>query len=117
MIRSHLLFLASLAIFALVSWGLSAQLMKRYTVNTELERLEREARRIEQENLTLEQFIAYSKTTAFIEREARLKKTLQREGEETIVVRGLQNQQSTSLMTRKSDTRSNPRKWMDYVMR
>ncbi|MBI4262189.1 hypothetical protein HY624_01540, partial [Candidatus Uhrbacteria bacterium] len=66
-LRGHFLLFASLIAFTFVSWGLSRQLIKKYTVDQELVRMQRMAEEIERENETLRTLIEYTKTTQYIE--------------------------------------------------
>ncbi len=114
-LRGHFLLLASLVAFTFVSWGLSRQLIKKYTVDQELLRMQRVAEGIEHENETLRTLIEYTKTTQFIEREARLKKGLKAPGEEVAIIRGIKkNEESQRAIP--DDERTNPERWRDYIL-
>ncbi|MBI4276398.1 hypothetical protein HY629_01010 [Candidatus Uhrbacteria bacterium] len=111
----HWLFLVSVIILFFVSSSLARQLMRQYTVTSDLTRLTREAERIEEDNGRLRTLIGYAKSLPFIEREARLKKTLQKPGEEVVVVQGAAPIAATH--NTETDDRSNARKWFDLFLR
>lgn len=113
-IHAHWLFVVSGVILFFVSTSLARQLIRQYAVTSELSRLTREAARIEEDNARLRTLIDYAKSLPFIEREARLKKTLQKPGEEVVVVQGARA--VTSRAQTPTDTRSHARKWLDLFL-
>ena len=117
-LRSSVFTVGSLILFALVSWALAKQIVKKYTVNQDVIRLQQKAQKLEQENKEIEQLLTYLNSTAFVEKEARLKKGLAAPDEHVVVIQNLTEEgaKKKENVTQK-DTRSNPKKWFDYFLR
>lgn len=83
--KKALLVLAALAVFAVGS-GLIQLVIRRRSVDADIARLEAEAEQLEGKNGEMTTLIQRFQTTAFLEREARLKLNMQKPGEEVIVI-------------------------------
>jgi len=109
----------------LISIPLAKNLTKRYHVNKEINDLEEEITELEEKNMKLEELLTYLDSDEFIEEQARLKLGLKREGEEAIVVQGLDagNTVNNELnyrikgMDGKGKEEKNSKKWLNYFFK
>ncbi|MBN1585484.1 septum formation initiator family protein [Candidatus Uhrbacteria bacterium] len=82
------LFLANLAVLALVAWGFSGEYFRHRRLKSELSRLEAEAVRLETENSETVELGRRFAADEAVEREARTKLGLRKPGESVIILKG-----------------------------
>lgn len=127
-------FLVTLVIFVLLMIPLSKNVASRYRINQEIKGLEMEIANTQNKNQDLNKLITYLNSDQFVEQQARENLNLKKEGEEVVVLRGLneetgkekQADTATPLADKsvfsvpgleKAQARteiSNPQKWFNY---
>ncbi len=111
--KKALLVLAALAVFAVGS-GLIQLVIRRRSVDADIARLEAEARELEGKNGEMTTLIQRFQTTAFLEREARLKLNMQKPGEEVIVIERNDTATPTALTAVVGAQTPNWKRWWWY---
>jgi cell division protein FtsB len=86
-IFSAIFFLAGLAVLALVGISLGKETYRKKQIQKEIEGLQTEIQKMNQENSELSNLISYFSSREFQEKEAREKLNLQKEDEKMIVLR------------------------------
>jgi len=86
-IFTGLFFIAGLVILVLIGISLGKETYRKRQIQKEIENLQSEIQKMNQENSELENFISYLSTKEFQEKEAREKLNLQKEDERMIVLR------------------------------
>lgn len=117
---SKIITIIVIIIIIYASFGLVRITWQNYQVNQKISDLDNEIKKLDEENFELQSKIAYYKTNAFKERQAREKLNLQRPGEIVIVVSGSQEpvEDNTEKIekNKKNETnyKKNYEKWWDY---
>ena len=107
-IFTGLFFIAGLVILVLIGISLGKETYRKHQIQKEIEGLQSEIQKINQENSDLDNFISYLSTKEFQEKEAREKLNLQKEGERMIVLRKELGQQ-------KETKNANPAAGTDFI--
>src|SRR3989339_458971 len=84
---SGLFFLAGLAVLVMIGISLGKETYRKRQIQKEIENLQAEIQKINQENSDLDNLISYLSSREFQEKEAREKLNLQKENEKMIVLR------------------------------
>jgi len=108
-----------LIILVFLSIALGKELLRRYEISSEIEQLETEIADLEQRNLDLDDMIDYFDTNSFVEKEARTKLGLQKEGE-TMVVLPDNESSKEAVDIAKAETekaQTNPQRWWNYFFK
>lgn len=72
---------------------------QRYLLNKETERIKREVQDLEKQNSQLQEYLEYLRSDSFVEKEARSKLNLKKEGESVVVVPGGDYQETPASQT------------------
>ena len=89
----------------------SEEIILRYNINKEIENLEEQFYKLNNEKENINNLIAYLKTDDYIEEQARLKLNLSKPGEKQI---NLSNGNNMDLKIKEIDNISNYNKWFNY---
>ena len=117
---SRLFLMAGLAAIIMIALALAEETYKRYQIQQEVAELKDQAEEIEGDNQHLKGLIKYFETTEYQEKEAKEKLSLQKEGEQVILIKEKSPEPKSSTSNNstktapKEDTRTNPQKWWDY---
>jgi len=117
---SRLFLMAGLAAIIMIALALAEETYKRYQIQQEVAELRDQAEEIEGDNQHLKGLIKYFETTEYQEKEAKEKLSLQKEGEQVILIKEKppEHKNSTSNNSTqtapKEDDRTNPQRWWDY---
>ncbi|MFA5925423.1 MAG: septum formation initiator family protein [Parcubacteria group bacterium] len=119
-IISGLFFVAGLAVLVSIGISLGKETYKKRQVQKEIEGLQTQVKKLNQENGELNNLIAYFSTQEFQEKEAREKLNLQKENEQMVVLRkeseNTDQKPATEndLSSPKDDTSPNWQKWLKF---
>lgn len=120
-IFTGLFFIAGLIILVLIGISLGKETYRKRQIQKEIENLQSEIQKINQENSELENFISYLSTKEFQEKEAREKLNLQKEDERMIVLRKELEQQKEAKNAKQDpntnyteDKSPNWQKWLKF---
>lgn len=114
---------ANVALFALIGWGFSGELMRNRDMQDEIDRLAARAGELETENSDLEALGQRMREGALLEKQAREKLNLRRPGEEVVVVKdappsaALPADAAPARQTGTSEPSSNLSRWWQYFFR
>jgi len=104
----------NLALIALIGWNLVREVGNGTHVNDQLQQLNKEIAQLDAENGEYSSLIAKLGTSAFVEREARLKLGYQKPGEQTLVLQDISTA-STDVVSAQADApTTNPGRWWQY---
>lgn len=94
---------------------------KRYLLRQEVLKLQQELSQIENKNIEFSEYIQYLQSDSFIEKEARDKLNLRKEGEEVIIIPGIENQEVSGTSQFVVENQPDPQKeksfwwkWWEY---
>jgi cell division protein FtsB len=88
--------------------------VQKYQVDKEIKKLEEQASKIDSENQQLSELIKYLNTPEYMERQAREKLNLKKEGEQVVVLpSGMDDTGEVAGVGAESET--NPKKWYKYL--
>ncbi|MEI8361580.1 MAG: septum formation initiator family protein [bacterium] len=123
-------------IFLLILISIAVPLVRninnRHRINQEIKNLEAEVKLTENKNGDLNKLIAYLESDQYLEGQARMNMGLKKDGEEVVVVKGLENRIVKTDVSTESDspfsvpgldvnrvggTDSNPKKWLKYFIK
>lgn len=82
-----IIFILGLTILILITLPLARVVSHRYEINKEIRELEDEIENIENKNANITKVIEFLKSNQFVEKEARLKLGLKKEGEEVAIIK------------------------------
>jgi cell division protein FtsB len=114
---------ANVALFALIGWGFSGELMRNRDMQDEIDRLAARAAELETKNSDLEALGERMRDGALLEKQAREKLNLRRPGEEVVVVKegmpksALPADAVAARETRHGEPSSNVSRWWQYFFR
>lgn len=110
----------SFAIILAAVWvgvSLAREILRNRTIDMEIKRIEAEAKTLEVKNLEVLNLVKQFEDADFLEKEARLKLGLQREGEKVVII----NKSGTSSEVGGADNAwsniSNPMRWWNYFFK
>lgn len=86
LLSSQLFLLAMVIILSLITWQLVKVTYHKFELERELKPLQAEIQRLEHKKENLAKLFDYFKTDTFIEKEARSKLNLKKEGEQVVIV-------------------------------
>ncbi|MDP2934344.1 MAG: septum formation initiator family protein [bacterium] len=106
---------ALLVIFLLLIIALGRESYFNYQTNQEIKKLQEKIENLEKDNVELAETEKYFQSEEFLEKEARLKLNLIRDGEKLIIVKEEDNNSVEEVgKSRESENISNFRKWWRY---
>ena len=125
---SRLLLFAALLVLIGVAISFSKVTYKRYQLRKEIERLKTQIENLEKRNQEFSSLVEYLKSESFLEKEAREKLNLKKEGEEVVVMppkigedretnQGEINEKQATSTQEIPKTESNFLKWWRYFFR
>lgn len=124
MFRSKLVIIFEVLILVVLASALGKEMIRKYQIESEINELQNEVSRLEDNNIELNSLITYFQSDSYKEEQARLKLGLQREGESVITVLGVatgeDSDSSQDLATNNSaneDIVFNPQQWWDYFFK
>lgn len=106
-----------LFILIFLSVALGKELLRRYEVNKEIAQLEKEIATLEKENIDINDLMNYFNTNSYIEKEARQKLGLQKEGETMVILpKEGDNQESSNTTSEEEEevNQTNLQRWWNY---
>lgn len=104
-------------LLVLFSVSLGKEITRRVEVNQEIGSLEDEIQQLESRNAELNDLLAYLNTSALVEKEARLKLGLQKDGEKVLVIPGVGGDAAHLSEVQHQEIQEaipNPQKWWRY---
>ena len=87
-LHSRLIFLTLIIIAAITCVQLTREIMRRYTINAQIKKIQAEVKSLEAKQFELKQVISYLKSNTYVEEEARKKLNLRKVGESVYVIPG-----------------------------
>ncbi len=115
------------ALFLLVGVSTVRESYREWKVDQEIRQMQTEIERLEGKKLSLAELIARLDSPEAVDKEARTRLGLRKPGERVVILRGLEGAQPWEAelgdvglpvaATVSVDTRSNPRKWLDYFFK
>ena len=118
---SGIFFMAGLGVLVMIGISLGKETYRKRQIQREIENLQAEISKVNQENSDLANLISYLSSQEFQEKEAREKLNLQKEDEKMIVLRkemGPQNGEKSGDVRNNSQTQEskvpNWRKWLEF---
>lgn len=114
---------ANVALFALIGWGFSGEIMRNRGMQEEIDRLAERAAELETKNSELESLGERMREGALLEKQAREKLNLRRPGEEVVVVKdvpaalSLPEEAVQARAVGFADPSSNLARWWQYFFR
>jgi len=115
------LIIIGVIILVFLSIALGKELLRRYEINREINQLETEISQLEERNLDLDELIEYFNTNSFVEKEAREKLGMQKEGETMVIINNdnqviINNQpvEASGQSVSGSEELTNPQRWWNY---
>lgn len=118
---SGIFFIAGLGVLVMIGISLGKETYRKRQIQREVENLQAEISKVNQENSDLANLISYLSSQEFQEKEAREKLNLQKEDEKMIVLRkemGPQNGEKSGDVRNNSQTQEskvpNWRKWLEF---
>jgi cell division protein FtsB len=110
--------LLCLCLFILICFGLAREWIRAHNINREIRAMKNEIKRLEKTNKAFSEQIEYYKTLAFLEKEARRKMGMTKEGEKVVIVNN--NKEKNSVDNTKKNhqntvlDKSNVVRWFYY---
>ncbi|MBU0598097.1 septum formation initiator family protein [Patescibacteria group bacterium] len=121
LLRSKLAIVFEIVILIALSTALAKEIIHKYQISSEINGLQEEVAKLEQNNLELNDLISYFESDTYKEEQARLQLGLQKPDEKVIAVLGdstelaqAEADQAVAVAANTNDTRDNPQKWWDY---
>lgn len=118
---SGLFFLAGLTVIVLIGISLGKETYRKRQIQKEIESLQVEIQKLDQENSEINNLISYFSTKEFEEKEAREKLNLQKEDERMIIIRKELDAQkkekeneNNPVQVAEEDKSPNWQKWLEY---
>jgi len=122
--QSKFVLVFEVLVLVLISAALTKEMVRRYQIHSEIERLQEEVASLEKSNNDLNSLIAQLNSESYKEEQARLKLGLQKPGESVVVVLGESTDGSSSFsgqtvaalqpINDTSEKISNPQRWWNY---
>jgi len=88
---------------------------RRYQVDKEISELEDRIKQLEERNSSLSNLLGHFKSEEFLEKEARLKLNLVKEGEKLVIINSDENLSASGQETKQKKQISNIRKWWNWL--
>ncbi len=113
----------NIALFVMVAWGFSGELLRNRDMQDEVDRLQSQADQLSAKNSELADFGKRMSDPQELERQARLKLNLRKPGEEVVVVNGISDSSQpvtgvvATALGQDGSGQSNPQKWWHYFFR
>lgn len=113
----------NIALFVLVAWGFSGELLRNRDMQTEVDRLQAQADELAAKNSELAELGKRMSDPQELERQARLKLNLRKPGEEVVVIKGVGGADAQATPAAdvvpavKEQPKSNLEKWWHYFFR
>ncbi len=98
-----------------VGVSLTREILRNRSIDMEIQRIEAEAQSLEVKNLEILNLVKQFEDADFLEREARLKLGLQKEGEKVVVINKSGNGSET--VGNGGENLSNPAMWWNYFFK
>ncbi len=122
LLKSKLLIVVEILVLVFFSTALVKEIVRKHSVEKEVEELQQELTELEQQNIKLSSLVEYFDSDTFKEEQARLKLGLQKPGESVVAVLGdsidlnVVNDNNSNLLAFNSDGEkiSNPQRWWNY---
>jgi len=115
LLQSRIFTVLALIMLVLIILFAGKLLVQKRKVDTEIARLQNQAENIKKDNEKLSYLIKYYNTPEFLEKEAREKLNLKKEGEYVVALprsnTDAENQQNSA------NKISNPKKWLEYLFK
>jgi cell division protein FtsB len=113
---SRVITIIGILIIIYAAYGLAKITWQNYQVNQRISSLEENLKKIDEDNFELSNKIAYYKTNAYKERQAREKLNLQKPGEVVIVIPNTPQPEDKKGQSQKETKpqKSKPENWRDY---
>ncbi|MCH7492578.1 septum formation initiator family protein [Patescibacteria group bacterium] len=122
--RSKLVIIFEVLILVVLASALGKEMIRKYQIESEINELQNEVSRLEDNNIELNSLITYFQSDSYKEEQARLKLGLQREGESVITVLGVaagedsdSSQDSATNNLANDNIVFNPQQWWDYFFK
>ncbi len=110
---SKIFFVISVSMLGLVSVGLIRGALKNAAVGGDIRDLQQHIASVSRENEEFTQLVAFLQSPEFVEQEAKLKLGLKKEGEGVVIIPDT-TFETAQQSIQAQDTRSNPRRWLEY---
>jgi cell division protein FtsB len=104
----------NLVLIAFIGWNLMREVGNGAHVNDQLQQLNKEIAQLDAENGEYSSLIAKLGTSAFVEREARLKLGYQKPGEQTLVLQDISTASTDAVSAPADAPTTNPGRWWQY---
>lgn len=122
--QSKFVLVFEVLVLVLISAALTKEMVRRYQIRSEIERLQSDVARLEKSNKDLNSLISQLNSESYKEEQARLKLGLQKPGESVVIVLGESTEGSSSFSGQTVATQqeseatqektSNPQRWWNY---
>ncbi|MDP2684712.1 MAG: septum formation initiator family protein [bacterium] len=119
--KSKLLIVAEIIVLVFFSSALAQEIIRKYQVQGEVDKLQQELNDLEQKNIELSGLIEYFDSESYKEEQARLQLGLQKPGEQVVAVLGDSTENETEIINKKEklainieDNFTNPQRWWNY---
>ena len=127
--RAKFIFVLGFVALTAIAFPLVRKINQQRALAREIEALAAEAEKVEQKNSDLRAVLGYLESSGFAEKEARLNLDLKKPGEKVVVIKGDENQATTTEAVKslfnvpgldkavEPQTTSNSQKWLEYFFR
>jgi cell division protein FtsL len=119
---SRIFIIMGVCAIALIGFSLAKETYRNYQIQKEIQTLEKEISRLENDNENLANLIKYFETEAYQEREARQKLGLQKEGEKVVIITEEEIESQETIQESNEPEEeiaeeeiSNLRKWWNFI--
>ena len=118
-LRRRTVWVFGLVVFGYLALGAAKLIFENYRVHEDAKRLQSDLEQVQQHNTELRNLLAYYRTDAYKEKEARARLGFQKPGERVIAVPLTNPDEATSITqpgveTQPATPPSNPRQWWNY---
>jgi len=127
LLKSKLLIIGEITLLIFISVALGKEIIRRYQIRHQIEGLQAEIQKLEQNKVELSELIEYFNSESFNEEQARLKLGLQKPGESVVVVPSEQgyvkgaeivlDEQGIGYSNSDQEDSSNPQQWWNYFFK
>lgn len=121
LLKSKLLIVAEIIVLVFFSSALAREIIRKYQVQGEVDKLQQELSDLEQKNIELSSLIQYFDSESYKEEQARIQLGMQKPGEQVVTVLGDSTDKVVNVETgteklaiNNNDHLSNPQRWWNY---